>query len=358
MKPWPDEFAHDETAGLMTAEAPPFWWRRNDWRAYLLYPVSAIYGAVARSRMDMARPPEVDIPVLCVGNLTVGGTGKTPVAIAMARAAQKLGHKPGFLTRGHGGGLTHPRLADPTKDTAWHSGDEALLLAAHAPTAVATDRKAGADLLVGEGCDFAIMDDGFQSVRLKYDFALIVVDKHRGIGNGHIIPGGPLRAPLKAQIRRASAVVTMGKGNAADPVIRQASRAGKPIHSADVRVVNPRKFAGRRFFAFAGIGNPQKFFDTLKACGGQVVATREFGDHHAYSDAEIAELAKTASNASLEPVTTEKDAARFVNGNTAATKFLSTLEVLKIDAEFDPPEIAERIINETVENFRLRRFAA
>ncbi|MEZ5809998.1 MAG: tetraacyldisaccharide 4'-kinase [Rhizobiaceae bacterium] len=342
----------------MTAEAPPFWWRQHDWRAYLLYPVSAVYGAVARSRMDMARPPEAGIPVLCIGNLTVGGAGKTPMAIAMAKAARKLGHKPGFLTRGHGRGLTHPRLADPKSDTAWHSGDEALLLAANAPTAVATNRKAGVELLIGEGCDFAIMDDGFQSVRLRYDFALIVVDAHRGIGNGHVIPGGPLRAPLKAQIRRASAIVTMGQGNAADPIIRQASRAGKPVHSADVRVINPRKFAGRRFFAFAGIGNPQKFFDTLEACGGQVVAVREFGDHHAYSDPEITEMARAAGNASLELITTEKDAARFVNGNTAATKFLSMLDVLKIDAEFDPPELAERIVTETVENFRLRRFSA
>lgn len=340
----------------MTAEAPPFWWRQNDWRAYLLYPVSIVYGAVTRSRMEMAKPPKADIPVLCVGNLTVGGAGKTPIAIALAKTARKMGYSPGFLSRGYGGGITHPRLADPKKDTSWHSGDEPMLLAAQAPTAVAVNRKAGLDLLTAEGCDFAIMDDGFQSARLRFDFALIVVDAFRGIGNGHTIPGGPLRAPLKAQLRKASAVVTMGEGDAAVPVIRQASQAGRPLYSAHTRVVNARKFAGRRFLAFAGIGHPQKFFDTLRSVGAEIVAQREFGDHHTFSDGEIAELEAAAAADHLDLVTTEKDAARFINGNTMATEFLSKLEVLKIEAVFEPENIAERIVSETVENFKRDRF--
>lgn len=342
----------------MTAEAPPFWWRRNDWRAYLLYPVSAIYGAAAAGRMEMSKPPKAEMPVLCVGNLTVGGAGKTPMAIAIAKAARQMGYSPGFLSRGYGGGVTHPRLANPETDTAWHSGDEPMLLATHAPTAVAANRKAGVDLLVGEGCDFAIMDDGFQSARLSFDFALIVVDAHNGIGNGHVIPGGPLRAPLKAQLRRADAVVTVGEGNGADAVVRRAAQAGKPLYAANTRIINARKFAGRRFLAFAGIGHPKKFFDTLRSTGAEIVTTREFGDHHAYSDREIADLTSLAAADHLDLVTTEKDAARFVNGNTAAQEFLSKLDVLKIEAVFSPEKIAQRIIAETADNFRRDRFGA
>lgn len=342
----------------MTAEAPPFWWRQRDWRAFLLYPVSTVYGAVARSRMEMARPPSAPVPVLCVGNFTVGGAGKTPIAIALAKAAKRMGYSPGFLSRGYGGGITHPRLADPKEDTSWHSGDEPMLLSAHAPTAVAANRKAGVDLLTGKGCDFAIMDDGFQSARLTFDFALMVVDGHRGIGNGHTIPGGPLRAPLTAQLRRASAVVTLGDGNASDTVIRRAAQAGKPLYKARFRTVNAAKFAGRHFLAFAGIGNPQKFFETLRSAGGEVGATREFGDHHAYTDAEIADLVKEAEASGLELVTTQKDAVRFVNGNSVATEFLSKIEVLKIEAEFDPANVAERIVDETIEAFRRRQFGA
>ncbi len=306
----------------------------------------------------MTTPPEAPIPVLCVGNLTVGGAGKTPIAITLAKAAKKLGFSPGFLTRGHGAGLVHPRLADPEHDSAWHAGDEAMLLSRHGPTAVTKNRKAGAKLLVDAGCDFAIMDDGFQSARLRFDLSLIVVDGQRGIGNGHIIPGGPLRAPLRSQLQRADAIVKLGEGNAADIIVRQAARAGKPLYQAVVRTINSKSFADRRFLAFAGIGNPQKFFDTVGSTGAEVAIVREFGDHHSYTDHNIAELTAEAAAAGLDLITTEKDAARFINGNAAAIEFLSKLSVLKIEAEFDPKTVAERLVGETVNIFKRRRFGA
>lgn len=340
----------------MVAEAPPFWWRPRDWRAYLLFPISAAYGAVARSRMDMVTPPTADLPVLCVGNLTVGGSGKTPVAIALARTAGQMGFKPGFLSRGHGGNLSKPHLVDLQQHSAWHCGDEPLLLAAAAPTAVAVNRKIGADMLIAQGCDFAIMDDGFQSARLHFDFALIVVDAERGIGNGHVIPGGPLRAPLTAQLRHASAVVTTGSGEAGDPVIRQAAQAGKPLFSVETTVVDAKKYADRRCLAFAGIGNPKKFFDTLRACGAEVVSTMEFGDHHSFTEAEMTDLAAQATDKDLTLITTEKDAARLINGNAAATAFLSKIDVLRVTSNFEPPAIAERIIRDTVDSFKRNRF--
>lgn len=307
-------------------------------------------------RMEVTRRPRIDIPVLCVGNLTVGGAGKTPVAITLARQARRSRLKPGFLSRGYGGGISTPRLVDPNKDTVWQGGDEPLLLARHAPTATAANRYDGARLLMGEGCDFAIMDDGFQSARLHYDYGLIVVDTERGIGNGHVIPGGPMRAPLIAQIRRANALLRLGTGNGADDVVRSASRAAKPVYFATTRVLRKRQYAGKRVLAFAGIGNPQKFFDTLADIGAEIVATHPFPDHYRFSDEDLELLMMRADEDNLELVTTAKDAVRLTNGTQTARKLLKRLHVLEIETVFEPKEIAERIVNETLTNFRRRQY--
>jgi tetraacyldisaccharide 4'-kinase len=220
--------------------------------------------------------------------------------------------------------------------------------------AVAADRIAGLGLLVGQGCDFAIMDDGFQSVRLHFDFALIVIDAQRGIGNGHVVPGGPLRAPVSTQLRLADAVLRIGDGNGAVPVVRGAARAGKPVYGAETRIVGRKRYAGRRFLAFAGIGHPEKFFAALRDAGAETVLTREFGDHHPYSDDDIRSLAAEAEKAGLELATTAKDAVRFENGTPTAREFLKRLAVVEIETVFSPARVAGKIIDETVANFRRR----
>jgi tetraacyldisaccharide 4'-kinase len=339
----------------MASEAPPFWWEKPDWRAYALYPFSAIYGAVARHRMNSAKREKIDCPVLCVGNLTVGGTGKTPVAIALAKAAARLDLLPGFLSRGHGGSFAGPHLVEPHHDSAKHVGDEPLQLADHAPVAVTPNRAAGARLLIDKGCDFLIMDDGFQSARIHIDFALLVIDARRGIGNGHVIPGGPMRAPLLDQLRLADAVLKMGDGSAGDLVIRRAARAGKPIFEAVARPREGSGIAGKRLLAFAGIGNPDKFYDTVAEAGGTVALTRSFGDHHFYSDDDLIDLAATARSAELAVVTTAKDAARLRHGSAAAQALLDRAHVLEIDTVFEPDNIPQRIVEETLKNWRDRR---
>lgn len=339
----------------MTSEMPPFWWEESDWRPWLLSPFSFLYGLAARARMELARPPWAPIPVLCVGNLTVGGAGKTPVAIALARAAREAGHKPGFLTRGYGGS-GHVHLVDPEHDRAHDSGDEPLLLARHAPVAVAANRMTGVGLLTEAGCDFAIMDDGFQSARLRFDLALLVVDAQHGIGNGHVIPGGPLRAPLVAQLRRADAVLTVGNGDRAVAVVRGASRAGKPVFAASTRVVDGERYAGRRFLAFAGIGHPEKFFDTLASTGAEVVVRRPFADHYPYRDADIRALEQEAAAKGLELVTTAKDAVRFTNGTPTARALLERLNILEIETVFEPAQVGARIIADTLAAYRKRKF--
>ncbi|MGB3391306.1 MAG: tetraacyldisaccharide 4'-kinase [Pseudaminobacter sp.] len=341
----------------MTSEAPPFWWEPVDWRAYALLPFSALYGQAATYRMANARREPTELPVLCVGNFTVGGTGKTPVAIALARQALSMGLKPGVLSRGHGGSFSHPRLVDPDHDSAAHVGDEPLLLAAHAPVAVTPNRAAGARLLLDHGCDFIIMDDGFQSARIHIDYALLVVDARYGVGNGHVIPGGPLRAPLIEQLRFADAVLKVGEGTAADEIVRKAARAGKPVYEARIRPRRAEALAGRRLLAFAGIGHPEKFFDTVGRAGGEVVVKRTFADHHPYRPDDLNELALAARTEGLELVTTAKDAARLRN-DAHAKAFLERLHILEIDMVFDLDRAPARIIEETVEAWRRRRLGS
>jgi len=341
----------------MASESPPFWWFDPDWRAYALSPFAALYGAVASSRMNGAVREKVDLPVLCVGNLTVGGSGKTPVAIALAQAALAMHLQPGFLSRGHGGSSAEPHLVDKDHDVARHVGDEPLLLAAHAPVAVTADRAAGAKLLASQGCDFLIMDDGFQSARIHIDYALIVIDARYGVGNGFVIPAGPLRAPLVDQLRYVNGVLKMGEGDKADDVVRKTSRAGRPFFQAFARPKDPDGLKGRRFLAFAGIGHPEKFFDSVVRAGGTVAVKRPYPDHHFFADDELRELAGTASQQGLELITTAKDAVR-LRGISLPQGFSRLLTVLEIDAVFEVDGTASRIIDDTLLAWRRRRGVA
>ncbi|MCV0395373.1 MAG: tetraacyldisaccharide 4'-kinase [Rhizobiaceae bacterium] len=340
----------------MVSEAPPFWWHKPDWRAWGLSPFSLAYGLVARHRMVHAPRLPLDVPVLCVGNLTVGGAGKTPVAMALAAEAASMGRRPGILSRGYGGAFSHPRLVDAEHDLARHVGDEPLLLARAAPVAVSPDRAAAAKLLREQGCDFLIMDDGFQSARIRMDHTLIVIDAARGIGNGHVIPGGPMRAPLIAQLAYADAVLRLGTGDAAELVVRHAARAGRAVYDAALVPRDGERLAGRRFLAFAGIGNPGKFFDSLSDCGGELAVTRAFPDHHFYSDDELADLEATARSADAELITTAKDGVRLRHGSDAAKSLLERLEVLEIELSFELDTTPRWIVEATIEAWRRRRF--
>lgn len=340
----------------MVSEAPPFWWEKPDWRAWALWPFAAIYGAVARKRLLNAPREKVGAPVLCVGNLTVGGSGKTPVAIALAREAVAMGLKPGILSRGHGGSVAgEPHLVDAHHDSARHVGDEPLLLARAAQVAVSADRAAGAGLLIDVGCNFLIMDDGFQSARIHIDHALIVVDARRGIGNGYTIPAGPMRAALVDQMRYADGVLKVGEGSGADVVLRQAARAARPFHEVSIKPRAPEGIAGKRCLAFAGIGEPQKFFDTVAAVGGAVEIAKSFGDHHFYSDFDAQDLLATADAHGLEIVTTAKDAVRLDHASEALAALRERARVIEIETVFDVARAPRAIIEATLEAWRLRR---
>lgn len=339
----------------MVSEAPPFWWTKADWRAWSLAPVSYLYGKVSGRRLARGKRVSVPAPVICVGNFTVGGAGKTPTAITLARVARDRGFTPGFLSRGYGGSLDVTTVVDPHHHRAGAVGDEALLLAREAMTVISRRRVEGAQRLIREGVDLIIMDDGFQSARIELDVALIVIDSVRGIGNGHLVPGGPVRAPIDEQMRQLSAIVKVGDGDAADLLVRQASRAGKPVYVASLLPRPDPELSGQAVLAFAGIADPNKFYRTLEALGARIVVKQSFPDHHFFSEDELADLVADAERQSLLPVTTAKDAVRLLGGHGAAGTLLEKLRVVEVDMAFDDPHAPANIIDQAVVAYRRRR---
>ncbi|HEV2560885.1 MAG TPA: tetraacyldisaccharide 4'-kinase [Rhizomicrobium sp.] len=299
--------------------APEFW-TRNDFASQLavaaLTPLGWAYGASVAWKAAHTVPYRSKAKVICVGNLTAGGSGKTPVAIAIARALIERNLRVIFLSRGFGGRRHGAAFVDPKNDCAADVGDEPLLLAGSAPVIVSRDRAAGARLADAEGADVIIMDDGHQNFSVAKDLSLVIVDAKAAFGNGRILPAGPLRESASQGLSRADAVVLVGEGapslnGFAKPVLRARL---VPADGAELRVA--------RVVAFAGIGRPEKFFETLHALGAEIVETCSFADHHAYTAAEVARLKRKAANARAMLVTTEKDHVRLTAAERAGIAFL------------------------------------
>ena len=306
---------------------PAFWWQPAGTASALLAPLANCYGAIASGRLRKAGR-SVGVPVICVGNPTVGGAGKTPTALAVARLLIASGKRPIFLTRGYGGELAGPVLVDKVIHSAVDVGDEPLLLARVAPTIVAHDRVAGAEAARAAGADVIVMDDGFQNASLAKDLSLLVVDGSRGLGNGKVLPAGPLRAPLGAQLDRAQALLVIGEISGAEAVISAAISRGLPVFHGrlepDLKALTALR--PHKVFAFAGIGDPEKFFATLKEARVDVRICDAFPDHHRYRGAEILALLVRAEREGLVLVTTEKDLMRLAGERDA----LALLEVLRV----------------------------
>lgn len=300
--------------------APAFWWQATPSPlAHLLRPFSLVYGAVAAHRMRQ-EGQRAELPVICIGNFTAGGAGKTPTALAMADLLETAGESPAFLSRGYGG-----RLAGPVEvgghHTAHDVGDEPLLLARRARTIVSRNRPAGTRLAMELGATAVIMDDGLQNPSLRKDCAIAVVDGATGIGNGLPLPAGPLRAPLSAQWAAVHAILVIGRGVGGEAVAREAERNGKRVFfaslSPDPAVAEALR--GKQVLAFAGIGRPEKFFETLRGCGATVVRSHAFADHHRFGAADLARLREEAATSGLQAVTTEKDLVRIAGADLPRT---------------------------------------
>lgn len=301
--------------------APDFWWREEPVPvARLLAPIGAVYGALAARRMARAGVA-APCPVVCIGNFTLGGAGKTPTALAVAGLLHDLGRRPVFLSRGYGGRLAGPVRVEPSRHGAAEVGDEPLLLARAAPAIVARDRVAGARACLEAGADIVVMDDGLQNPSLAKTLAIAVFDGAVGLGNGRVFPAGPLRAPAAAQWGRVQAALVIGDGAPGARVLAAAKARGLPGLRGRL-VPDPEAAAalrGRPVLAFAGIGRPEKFFASLREIGADLRATRSFPDHHAFTAAEAGALAAEAEAQDLVLVTTEKDRMRWPTGLPVAS---------------------------------------
>ncbi len=290
--------------------APAFWWRPGS--GGLLSRLAGLYGAAAALRLR-ASGIGVGVPVICLGNLTVGGAGKTPAALAVVRLLLAAQERPFCLSRGYGGRLHGPARVNPATHSAADVGDEPLMLARLAPTIVSRDRAAGARAARLGGASVIVMDDGFQNPSLAKDLAIVLLDGRRGIGNGRVIPAGPLRAPLHAQIARAHALLLVGRPAEAAAAVAELAR-GRDIAVFHGRLEPDRDtlaaLTGRKVLAFAGIADPEKFFSTVAAAGVAMAARASFPDHHRYTAGEAAALIARADEDGLVLLTTEKDLAR------------------------------------------------
>ncbi|WMS44738.1 tetraacyldisaccharide 4'-kinase [Acuticoccus sp. MNP-M23] len=321
--------------------APRFWWRQGaSPGSVLMTPVGAVVGAIAGRRIGAPARRRLNIPVVCIGNPTVGGAGKTPVAIAVAHLLARNGQRPVFLTRGYRG-----RLAGPVEVKSTHCasdvGDEPLLLARYFPTVVAQDRAAGGALAATLG-NVVVMDDGFQNPGLAKNFSVLVIDAAVGLGNGCVTPAGPMRAPFDAQIPHADAVLlTHVAGDDATRCTLPALNV--PCHTVVLRPKAPRNLAGVDVLAFAGIGRPEKFFRSLEGLGADVRVRYAFADHALYDEDLASRLIGEAIARGLTLATTAKDAVRLRAGGPVGRKLTTRAVILDIDAEL-PPAFADAVL--------------
>ncbi len=303
----------------------PKYWQSNSFTSKILSPLGFLYGLMTQLRLKLKSPHKVSIPVVCIGNITAGGTGKTPVSISIAKLLTTEMYHPFFVSRGYGGKLQDV-IVNNKKHTAKDVGDEPLLLSKQAPVVVNANRYAAAQKAVEQGADIIIMDDGFQNPSLHKDLSFLVFDGNYGIGNGKIIPSGPLRETLENGTKRADAIIILGKDKH-----DLAKRCGLPAFFGHTEAVQTT-INNQDVVAFAGIGHPQKFYHTLKQQGFNVVKTIDFPDHHFYTREELENIINEAKKLNAQIYTTSKD---FVKIPPLYSQDINVLEVAVV---WDNPE--------------------
>ena len=330
--------------------SPRFWDRDVDPKSregapvtrLLLTPLSAIYAAVTARRIKNTTPAALGIPVICIGNLTAGGSGKSPVVATIREYLTRMRGdvRAATLSRGYGGKQKGPLRVDPAVHDASQVGDEALMLSRSGEAWIGTDRVAAGQAMEADGVDVIIMDDGFQNPTLAKTLSIIVVDSVAGFGNGHVIPKGPLREPVEAGLVRADAIILMGDGN---PPVGVDGFEGPVLRASIQPAATPPPGA---YVAFAGIGRPEKFFDTLTACGTPPLDAVPFGDHHTYSDRDLNYLRALADDHGARLITTEKDFVRL------APEQREGIMTLPVTAQFKQPEDLAKLLSPVTDALR------
>lgn len=315
--------------------APKFW-NKYGLIPRLLWPAEQMWIRETRRRLANIEGEKLDVPVICVGNINVGGTGKTPSVIAILDLLTQMGKRAHVVSRGYGGSRKGPVLVEEYTHTAAEVGDEPLLISAFGPCWVAEDRLAGAKAAIAAGAEVILLDDGFQNPQIVKDFSIVVVDAVVGFGNERVMPAGPLREPLADGLARADVVLTLGSDSAQENVnvdIPRWKAAIKPLETG-------MEWQDTRVIAFAGIGRPGKFFATLKGLGANIVATHEFADHAPYSSAALQRMKAEAVAKNAQLVSTEKDIARLPED------FKREVIALPVRVEFGDPETVKTALKD------------
>lgn len=301
----------------------PDFWVNDNILSIALTPLSFIYKLLFKIKYSTQIPYKSKIPVICVGNVTIGGTGKTPLCIHIAETLLKKGYHPAFLSRGFGGKSTEPLLVDNQKHFYTDVGDEPLILSKIAPAYISRKRSDGIKLIEKSNCDIVIMDDGLQNNSIYKNISLLVVDGLYGFGNKKLLPSGPMREELNDALNKTDAVIIIGKDNH-----NISSIITKPIFHAKIISAN-NNIKENKYLAFAGIGNPQKFYNSLKEANINVIKTLDYPDHFCYSPKDIGNLLKTANSLNAKLITTEKDFLKI------PSHLSNNIDVFKISIEFD-----------------------
>lgn len=317
----------------MSLKAPEFW-QYPSWKSIILSPLGALYNFFRKRRQASVPPHEATVPVICIGNLTIGGAGKTPTVIALVEILKQQGQIPHIISRGYGGKLKGPVRVDHTIHTYQDVGDEPLLLSHHAPTWVAKDRVAAAQMAIEAGATVLLLDDGFQNPSLKKDLSFIVVNTTYGFGNGALFPAGPLREPIEEGLSRAQAIILIGEGD-----IPELKSSPLPIFRAHI---NSKNFPhSNAVVGFSGIAYPEKFKKTLLEKGYDVRAFIPFPDHHPFNKKDLKFLQELSRYHQATLITTMKDVVRLPED--FAHRVLTLSVTLEFGDEEGIKEVLEKI---------------
>ena len=323
-------------------KAPKFWYKKKDTIfSRALYPLSLLFRLGTKIRNLVNHTNKSPLPTICIGNIVIGGAGKTPVALKIGKILIRAGYKPNFISKGYAGIIKTSTLV---KD--WHSpksvGDEPLLLSEVAPTWIGIDRNKSIQLAYNEGSDCIVMDDGFQNPTIHKDFSIIVINSSQEFGNKRVIPSGPLRESIKRGMSRTNLIVVIGEKNIN---LKNLIPNNIPIISAQFIINNENKiFKGQKITAFAGIAYPEKFFNSLKLQGAKIMKEITYPDHHIFDENDILSLAETANKTQSILVTTQKDFVRIPKS------YRSLINTLEGEIIFENEDLLKEILSNVIES--------